>query len=44
MIRTLKLRRPIYLPTARYGHFGRSGPGYLWEASDRASALRKAAK
>jgi S-adenosylmethionine synthetase len=43
MLETLKLRRPVYLPTARYGHFGRTGPGYTWEASDRAPALRDAA-
>ncbi len=42
MIRTLDLKRPVYLPTARHGHFGRSGPGYTWEVSDRADALRKA--
>ncbi len=40
MLRTLDLRRPIYLPTARYGHFGRSGDGYRWEVSDRAAELR----
>jgi S-adenosylmethionine synthetase len=43
MIRTLELRRPVYLATARHGHFGRKGAGYTWEASKRASALRKAA-
>jgi S-adenosylmethionine synthetase len=41
MIRTLDLRRPVYLPTARHGHFGREG--YAWERSDRADALRKSA-
>ncbi len=40
MLDTLDLRRPVYLPTARHGHFGRSGPGYTWEVSDRAPALR----
>src|SRR5881296_3826465 len=39
----LNLRRPIYKPTAAYGHFGRSGPGFTWERTDRADALRKAA-
>jgi S-adenosylmethionine synthetase len=43
MLESLKLRRPVYLPTARFGHFGRTGPGYTWEASDRAPALRDAA-
>ncbi|MCE9636939.1 MAG: methionine adenosyltransferase [Planctomycetes bacterium] len=42
MIKSLKLRRPVYLATARHGHFGRTGPGYTWEASDRAAALRRA--
>jgi len=35
------LRRPIYKPTAAYGHFGRTGPGFTWERTDRAAALRK---
>jgi S-adenosylmethionine synthetase len=43
MLTTLQLRRAIYLPTARYGHFGRSGGGYTWENADRAKALRDAA-
>ena len=43
IIETLDLRRPIYKPTAAYGHFGRSGPGFTWEKADRAEALRKAA-
>jgi S-adenosylmethionine synthetase len=43
IIETLDLRRPIYKPTAAYGHFGRTGPGFTWERTDRADALRKAA-
>src|SRR5215472_1017381 len=43
IIETLDLRRPIYKPTAAYGHFGRSGPGFTWEKTDLADALRKAA-
>jgi S-adenosylmethionine synthetase len=43
IIEALDLRRPIYKPTAAYGHFGRSGPGFSWELTDRADALRKAA-
>ena len=43
IIETLDLRRPIYKATAAYGHFGRSGPGFTWEKTDRADALRKAA-
>ena len=43
IIETLDLRRPIYKQTAAYGHFGRSGPGFTWEKTDRADALRKTA-
>jgi len=43
MIDYLNLRRPIYLTTARYGHFGRKGPTYTWEKTDLAPKLRKAA-
>jgi S-adenosylmethionine synthetase len=43
IIETLDLRRPIYKPTAAYGHFGRSGASFTWEKTDRADALRKAA-
>jgi S-adenosylmethionine synthetase len=40
MIETLDLRRPIYLPTAAYGHFGREGVS--WERTDRTEALKAA--
>ena len=43
IIETLDLRRPVYKATAAYGHFGRTGPGFTWEKTDRAEALRKAA-
>jgi S-adenosylmethionine synthetase len=43
IIETLDLRRPVYKQTAAYGHFGRTGPGFTWEKTDRAEALRKAA-
>jgi S-adenosylmethionine synthetase len=43
IITELKLRRPIYRQTAAYGHFGRSGDGFTWEATDKAEALRAAA-
>src|SRR5271163_1854098 len=43
IIEALDLRRPVYKETAAYGHFGRSGPGFTWERTDRADALRKAA-
>jgi len=43
IIETLDLRRPVYKQTAAYGHFGRTGPGFTWEKTDRADSLRKAA-
>ena len=43
IIETLDLRRPIYRPTAAYGHFGRTGPGFTWEKTDKAEAIRKEA-
>jgi S-adenosylmethionine synthetase len=39
----LKLLRPVYRNTACYGHFGRNEPGFTWEKTDRAEALREAA-
>tara|TARA_B100000029_G_scaffold458890_1_gene488619 strand:- start:1830 stop:3032 length:1203 start_codon:yes stop_codon:yes gene_type:complete len=41
IIRDLDLRRPIYQPTAAYGHFGREGLDLSWERTDKAEALRK---
>jgi len=43
IIETLDLRKPVYKPTAAYGHFGRTGTGFTWERTDRADALKKAA-
>ncbi len=40
IIETLDLRRPIYLPTATYGHFGRNEPGFTWERTDKAAKIR----
>ncbi|MER7048067.1 methionine adenosyltransferase [Streptomyces jumonjinensis] len=42
IIRDLDLLRPIYAQTAAYGHFGRELPGFTWERTDRADALRRA--
>lgn len=39
----LNLRRPVYRPTAAYGHFGRNEDGFSWEKTDRAESLREAA-
>jgi S-adenosylmethionine synthetase len=41
IIETLNLRRPVYRQTAAYGHFGRTEPGFTWERSDKAEAVRK---
>jgi S-adenosylmethionine synthetase len=41
MINHLKLRRPIFRETARHGHFGRKGPGFTWEKTDKAAVLRR---
>jgi S-adenosylmethionine synthetase len=43
IIEDLSLRRPIYQRTAAYGHFGRDGENFTWEATDKAEALREAA-
>ena len=39
----LNLHRPIYAPTAAYGHFGRPDLDLPWERLDRADDLRRAA-
>ncbi len=41
IIRDLNLRRPIYRPTAAYGHFGRDDLDLPWERTDKAEALRR---
>jgi S-adenosylmethionine synthetase len=43
IIQQLNLLRPIYRQTAAYGHFGRELPGFTWEVTDRAAALRSKA-
>jgi S-adenosylmethionine synthetase len=43
IIETLDLRRPIYRQTAAFGHFGRTGPGFTWERTDKAESIRKEA-
>ena len=44
IIKTLKLRRPIYLKTAAYGHFGRENEGFSWEELDRVADIKRAAR
>ncbi len=41
IIKMLDLRRPIYRPTAAYGHFGRDDVSFPWEATDKAEILKK---
>jgi S-adenosylmethionine synthetase len=40
IIDSLNLRRPVFQQTAAYGHFGRSGEAFTWEATDKAEALK----
>ncbi|GAA4431095.1 methionine adenosyltransferase [Actinokineospora soli] len=42
IIRDLDLLRPIYAPTAAYGHFGRTDVDLPWERTDRADDLKQA--
>lgn len=43
LIEMLDLKRPIYRPTATYGHFGREHEDFSWEKTDKAEVLRNAA-
>jgi S-adenosylmethionine synthetase len=43
LVKMLDLLRPIYAPTAAYGHFGREDLNVSWEKTDKADALRNAA-
>ncbi len=43
IISQLDLKKPIYLKTAAYGHFGRTEPEFRWEKTDKADLLRQAA-
>ncbi len=40
----LDLLRPIYSPTAAYGHFGRDEETFTWEKLNKVDALREAVK
>ena len=42
LIDTLDLRRPIFKPTAAYGHFGRDDLDLPWEALDKVDVLKAA--
>ena len=39
LINMLDLKKPIYLPTAAYGHFGRTDIDLSWEKTDKASEI-----
>ncbi len=41
IISTLELRKPQFLKTAAYGHFGREDRGFMWEETDKASILKQ---
>ncbi len=43
IVKTLDLLKPRFRKTAAYGHFGRNDPSFTWEATDKASKIRKAA-
>jgi S-adenosylmethionine synthetase len=44
IIKQLNLLRPIYTKTTNYGHFGKNDPDLTWERTDKAEALKKAAR
>jgi S-adenosylmethionine synthetase len=41
IIRDLELLTRQYLPTATYGHFGRTGDSFTWERLDRVEDIRE---
>ena len=41
LINMLDLKRPIYLQTAAYGHFGRSDIDLTWEKTDKADKISR---
>jgi len=43
IIERLQLRRPVFLATAAYGHFGRNEDGFSWEKTDKAETLKREA-
>ena len=43
LIAQLDLLKPIYLPTAAYGHFGRNEDSFSWEKTDKVDELKSAA-
>ena len=43
LIEMLQLKNISYLPTAAFGHFGRSGEAFTWEKTDKAESLKQEA-
>jgi S-adenosylmethionine synthetase len=43
-VKQLNLLRPIYSKTTNYGHFGKNDSDITWETTNKAEALKKAAK
>ncbi|TET79613.1 MAG: methionine adenosyltransferase, partial [Candidatus Heimdallarchaeota archaeon] len=41
IIEHLKLKRPIYMKTSCYGHFGRDLPEFTWEKTDKINELKR---
>jgi S-adenosylmethionine synthetase len=44
IVKVLDLLRPIYHLTTNYGHFGKNDPEITWERTDKAEALKSAAR
>jgi S-adenosylmethionine synthetase len=44
IVTQLNLLRPIYSKTTNYGHFGKEDKDITWEKTDKAAALKKAAR
>jgi S-adenosylmethionine synthetase len=44
IIENMDLKRPIYSPTAAYGHFGRDDLDVPWERTDKAELLTQAVR
>jgi S-adenosylmethionine synthetase len=44
IVSELDLLRPIYSKSTNYGHFGKDDEDLTWEKTDKAAALKKAAK
>ena len=42
LVAMLDLKRPIYQPTAAYGHFGREEENFTWEHTNKVDVLKAA--